>query len=97
MPIAHHGGLFRRWPRGVGVINRADRRAGERFPAMHRRVPARKMRQIENPDPRRRRPAIAPAFGFVGWEDLGSLAFLVAYGLLMWRLAIRAMTRKLID
>ena len=37
------------------------------------------------------------AFGFVGWEDLGSLAFLVAYGLLMWRLAIRAMTRKLID
>ena len=37
------------------------------------------------------------AFGFVGWEDLGSLAVLVAYGLLMWRLAIRAMTRKLID
>ena len=36
-------------------------------------------------------------FGFVGWEDLGSLAFLVAYGLLMWRIAIRAMTRKLID
>jgi lipooligosaccharide transport system permease protein len=36
-------------------------------------------------------------FGFVGWEDLGSLAFLVAFGLLMWRVAIRAMTRKLID
>jgi lipooligosaccharide transport system permease protein len=36
-------------------------------------------------------------FGFVGWEDLGSVAFLVAYGLLMWRIAIRAMTRKLID
>ena len=36
-------------------------------------------------------------FGFVGWADLGSLAFLLAFGLIMWRIAIRAMTRKLID
>jgi len=27
MPIAHHGALFRRWPGGAGVINRADWRS----------------------------------------------------------------------
>jgi len=27
MPIAHHGGLFRRWPGSAGVINRADWRS----------------------------------------------------------------------
>jgi lipooligosaccharide transport system permease protein len=36
-------------------------------------------------------------FGFEGWEDLASLAFLVGFGLLTWRVAIRAMTRKLVD
>jgi hypothetical protein len=36
-------------------------------------------------------------FGFVGWADLASLCFLLVFGLLMWRIAIRAMTRKLID
>jgi lipooligosaccharide transport system permease protein len=36
-------------------------------------------------------------FGFVGWADLASLCFLLVFGLLMWRFAIRAMTRKLID
>jgi lipooligosaccharide transport system permease protein len=36
-------------------------------------------------------------FGFVGWADLASLGFVLAFGLLMWRIAIRAMTRKLID
>jgi lipooligosaccharide transport system permease protein len=35
-------------------------------------------------------------FGFEGWEDLGHLAFLLAFGLLMWRLAIRYMERRLI-
>src|SRR3712207_6535400 len=36
-------------------------------------------------------------FGFHGWEDLGRLAVLVGWGLLLWRIAVRAMTRKLID
>ena len=37
------------------------------------------------------------AFGFVGWTDLLRMAALVAFGLALWRIAIRAMTRKLID
>ena len=37
------------------------------------------------------------AFGFEGWEDFARLGALVAFGLGMWRLAIHAMTRKLID
>jgi lipooligosaccharide transport system permease protein len=36
-------------------------------------------------------------FGFEGWEDLARLSALVVFGLLIWRLAIHAMTRKLID
>ena len=37
------------------------------------------------------------AFGFEGWADVGHLAFLVAFGLLTWRVAIVGMTRKLVD
>jgi lipooligosaccharide transport system permease protein len=37
------------------------------------------------------------AFGFEGWTDLVRLGYLVAYGLAVWRLAIYAMARKLID
>jgi lipooligosaccharide transport system permease protein len=37
------------------------------------------------------------AFGFVGWTDLFRVGALLLFGLLMWRIAIRAMTRKLID
>ena len=37
------------------------------------------------------------AFGWEGWTDLARLGALVAFGLLLWRIAIRAMTRKLID
>jgi lipooligosaccharide transport system permease protein len=36
-------------------------------------------------------------FGWAGWSDLAHLVVLVAYGLAMWRIAIHAMTRKLID
>jgi lipooligosaccharide transport system permease protein len=36
-------------------------------------------------------------FGFAGWADLGHVAVLLAFGLAMWRLAIRYMERKLID
>jgi lipooligosaccharide transport system permease protein len=36
-------------------------------------------------------------FGFVGWEDLGRVGYLVGFGLIMWRIAIRAMEQKLID
>jgi lipooligosaccharide transport system permease protein len=36
-------------------------------------------------------------FGFEGWTDLLRLGSLVLFGLAMWRLAIRAMTRKLVD
>jgi lipooligosaccharide transport system permease protein len=37
------------------------------------------------------------AFGFDGWVDLLRLGALVVFGLAMWRVAIYAMTRKLID
>ncbi|HSF02355.1 MAG TPA: ABC transporter permease, partial [Solirubrobacterales bacterium] len=36
-------------------------------------------------------------FGLEGWEDLVSLGVLIAWGLFLWRVAIHAMTRKLID
>jgi lipooligosaccharide transport system permease protein len=36
-------------------------------------------------------------FGWHGWTDVARLAVLIAYGLVMWRIAIIAMTRKLID
>jgi lipooligosaccharide transport system permease protein len=35
-------------------------------------------------------------FGFVGWADVGHLAFLIGFALISWRLAIRFMERKLI-
>jgi lipooligosaccharide transport system permease protein len=35
-------------------------------------------------------------FGFVGWDDVWHLAFLVGFALVSWRLAIRFMERKLI-
>jgi lipooligosaccharide transport system permease protein len=37
------------------------------------------------------------AFGWHGWHDLASVAALIFFGLLMWRIAIYAMTRKLVD
>jgi len=37
------------------------------------------------------------AFGWEGWSDLGSVVFLVAFALLTWRIAIHAMTQKLVD
>jgi lipooligosaccharide transport system permease protein len=36
-------------------------------------------------------------FGWEGWEDLARLGALAVFGFAMWRVAIRAMTRKLID
>jgi lipooligosaccharide transport system permease protein len=37
------------------------------------------------------------AFGWEGWVDLVHVAVLAAFGLLLWRISIYAMTRKLID
>jgi lipooligosaccharide transport system permease protein len=37
------------------------------------------------------------AFGFEGWTDLARLGALVVFGLILWRIAIHAMTRKLVD
>jgi lipooligosaccharide transport system permease protein len=37
------------------------------------------------------------AFGFDGWVDLLRFGFLVGFGVVVWRVAIHAMTRKLID
>jgi len=37
------------------------------------------------------------AFGFHGWADVGRVAALIGFGLVMWRIAIHAMTRKLVD
>jgi lipooligosaccharide transport system permease protein len=39
----------------------------------------------------------AVVYGWDGWVDVARLGFLVAFGLIMWRIAIYAMTRKLID
>jgi lipooligosaccharide transport system permease protein len=36
-------------------------------------------------------------FGLEGWVDLGHLAFLIGFGLLTWRLAVRWMERRLIS
>jgi lipooligosaccharide transport system permease protein len=36
-------------------------------------------------------------FGYEGWEDLARVGMLVAFGLIMWRVAIHAMLRKLVD
>jgi lipooligosaccharide transport system permease protein len=36
-------------------------------------------------------------FGLAGWSDLTRLGELLAYGVIAWRIAIRAMTQKLID
>ena len=35
-------------------------------------------------------------FGFVGWADVGHVAFLVGFALVSWRLAIKYMERRLI-
>jgi lipooligosaccharide transport system permease protein len=37
------------------------------------------------------------AFGFHGWVDLARVGGIVVFGLIVWRIAIYAMTRKLID
>lgn len=37
------------------------------------------------------------AFGWEGWADVWNFAFLIVFGLVMWRVAIAAMERKLID
>ena len=36
-------------------------------------------------------------FGFDGWEDLVRIGALAVFGLIIWRIAIHAMTRKLVD
>jgi lipooligosaccharide transport system permease protein len=36
-------------------------------------------------------------FGWEGWADFARLGALVGYGLVTWRIAIHAMTRKLVD
>jgi lipooligosaccharide transport system permease protein len=36
-------------------------------------------------------------FGFSGWTDLAHVGALLAFGLIMWRIAIYAMERKLVD
>jgi lipooligosaccharide transport system permease protein len=36
-------------------------------------------------------------FGLEGWEDLVSLGVLLAWGLFLWRVAIHAMTQKLVN
>jgi lipooligosaccharide transport system permease protein len=37
------------------------------------------------------------AFGTLRWSDLVHLAVVAAFGLLMWRLAVRQMERRLIE
>ncbi len=37
------------------------------------------------------------AFGWQGWADVWHFSFLILFGFLMWRVAIAAMERKLID
>jgi lipooligosaccharide transport system permease protein len=37
------------------------------------------------------------SFGWQGWADVGHLAVIVGFGLVMWRLAIVFLQRRLID
>ena len=37
------------------------------------------------------------AFGWEGWTEFARLGALILFGLVMWRVAIQAMTRKLVD
>src|SRR5687768_11254655 len=37
------------------------------------------------------------AFGWEGWTDFARVGALIAFGLVLWRIAIHAMTRKLVD
>jgi lipooligosaccharide transport system permease protein len=37
------------------------------------------------------------AFGFAGWSDLGNVAVIVGFGLVMWRLAVRWTEQRLIQ
>jgi lipooligosaccharide transport system permease protein len=37
------------------------------------------------------------AFGWDGWADLGHVAVIVLFGLIVWRIAIFAMERKLVN
>ena len=39
----------------------------------------------------------AAVFGLLGWDDLARVGVLLVFGLVMWRIAIRAMTQKLVD
>jgi len=39
----------------------------------------------------------AAVFGHLGWDDLGRLGVLLVFGAIMWRIAIHAMERKLVD
>ena len=36
-------------------------------------------------------------FGFEGWVDVWHLGFLIGFALVTWRIAIRWMTRRLVD
>ncbi|HEX9599416.1 MAG TPA: ABC transporter permease [Gaiellaceae bacterium] len=36
-------------------------------------------------------------FGWAGWEDPARMGALIVFGLILWRIAIHAMTRKLVD
>src|SRR6266540_1751867 len=36
-------------------------------------------------------------FGWAGWQDLARVGALVLFGLIIWRIAIHAMTQKLVD
>ncbi len=50
-------------------------------------------------DPQRIEPELVrhAVFGWHVWWDLVRVAYLIAFGVVLWRIAIRAMTRKLID
>ena len=37
------------------------------------------------------------AFGFEGWVDVAHVGVLLAFGLVMWRLAIWRMEKRLVD
>ncbi len=65
----------------------------------HRACPTggRRSRQLQPAPPVRRARPRAPRSASTGWADLLRVLYLVGFGVLMWRVAIRAMTRKLID
>jgi hypothetical protein len=80
------------------LVDRRDTRVDRLSGGMRRRLPNHYIEEAElNPLHHTVQFVRGAAFGFAGWTDVLRVGFLIGFGLAMWRVAIQAMTRKLID